>query len=229
MFIDFFCLYLSKDLAALIIPGGFSPDYLRRDKRVLDLVRGVTEAGKRYIIELVRGMMEAGKRDKILEFVRGITEAGKTEKRVIESRRGIMEAGKRDKGVLELVRGITEAGNIENSRSGFWIMFMIGGWKFKYHNIKSNYHTNMYCKKKIPLANHRQYENNTPLYCPQSKSLIQYIYCVYLYAILCYATLHKSSNQNFVSFRFTRSASVLPSTRPSLSLCPSVRKIWILS
>lgn len=33
-------------LDALIIPGGFSPDYLRRDKRILDLVKAMDDAGK---------------------------------------------------------------------------------------------------------------------------------------------------------------------------------------
>lgn len=35
-----------EDLDALIIPGGFAPDYLRRDRRVLEMVKGVTESGK---------------------------------------------------------------------------------------------------------------------------------------------------------------------------------------
>ncbi|XP_050408290.2 putative cysteine protease YraA [Patella vulgata] len=35
-----------QDLDALIIPGGFAPDYWRRDKRFLDLVKGVYEAGQ---------------------------------------------------------------------------------------------------------------------------------------------------------------------------------------
>ncbi|KAK6191419.1 hypothetical protein SNE40_003113 [Patella caerulea] len=35
-----------QDLDALIIPGGFAPDYWRRDKRFLDLVKGVYEAGR---------------------------------------------------------------------------------------------------------------------------------------------------------------------------------------
>ena len=33
-------------LDALIIPGGFSPDYLRRDKRILALVKAMDDAGK---------------------------------------------------------------------------------------------------------------------------------------------------------------------------------------
>ncbi|XP_063419081.1 general stress protein 18-like [Mytilus trossulus] len=35
-----------EDLDALIIPGGFAPDYWRRDKRFLDLVRNVYQSGK---------------------------------------------------------------------------------------------------------------------------------------------------------------------------------------
>ncbi|KAL4235321.1 hypothetical protein ACF0H5_006956 [Mactra antiquata] len=34
------------DLDALIIPGGFAPDYWRRDKRILDLVKAMDDAGK---------------------------------------------------------------------------------------------------------------------------------------------------------------------------------------
>lgn len=36
----------AKDLAALIIPGGFAPDYWRRDKRFLDLVKEVNALGR---------------------------------------------------------------------------------------------------------------------------------------------------------------------------------------
>ncbi|KAK3085081.1 hypothetical protein FSP39_023964 [Pinctada imbricata] len=36
----------AEDLAALIIPGGFAPDYWRRDKRFLDLVKQMYESGK---------------------------------------------------------------------------------------------------------------------------------------------------------------------------------------
>ncbi|XP_041350190.1 putative cysteine protease YraA [Gigantopelta aegis] len=36
----------TEDLLGLIIPGGFCPDYLRRDKRMLDLVKGLYEAGR---------------------------------------------------------------------------------------------------------------------------------------------------------------------------------------
>lgn len=35
-----------EDLAALIIPGGFAPDYWRRDKRFLDLVKNMYQSGK---------------------------------------------------------------------------------------------------------------------------------------------------------------------------------------
>ena len=35
-----------QDLDALVIPGGFAPDYWRRDKRFLDLVREMYESGK---------------------------------------------------------------------------------------------------------------------------------------------------------------------------------------
>ncbi|KAL3857815.1 hypothetical protein ACJMK2_012449 [Sinanodonta woodiana] len=36
----------AEDLVGLIIPGGFAPDYWRRDKRVLDLVRAMNDSGK---------------------------------------------------------------------------------------------------------------------------------------------------------------------------------------
>ena len=36
----------SKDVDAVIIPGGYAPDRMRRHKAMLDLVRGVFEAGK---------------------------------------------------------------------------------------------------------------------------------------------------------------------------------------
>ncbi|WP_243093524.1 type 1 glutamine amidotransferase domain-containing protein [Thermus thalpophilus] len=36
----------APELAGLLIPGGFAPDYLRRSPAVLDLVRRVAEAGK---------------------------------------------------------------------------------------------------------------------------------------------------------------------------------------
>ncbi|KAK7480043.1 hypothetical protein BaRGS_00028680 [Batillaria attramentaria] len=36
----------AEDLSALIIPGGWAPDYWRRDKRFLDLVTGVYQLGK---------------------------------------------------------------------------------------------------------------------------------------------------------------------------------------
>ncbi|XP_071093226.1 putative cysteine protease YraA [Haliotis cracherodii] len=35
-----------EDLSALIIPGGFCPDYLRRDKRMVDLVRNMYTSGR---------------------------------------------------------------------------------------------------------------------------------------------------------------------------------------
>ncbi|ESO91746.1 hypothetical protein LOTGIDRAFT_233342 [Lottia gigantea] len=35
-----------EDLDALIIPGGFAPDYWRRDQRFLSLVKGIYESGK---------------------------------------------------------------------------------------------------------------------------------------------------------------------------------------
>lgn len=35
-----------RDLAGLIIPGGYAPDRLRRSKEVLELVRAIDEAGK---------------------------------------------------------------------------------------------------------------------------------------------------------------------------------------
>ena len=35
-----------KDLDALIIPGGFAPDYWRRDKRFVQLVKTTCESGK---------------------------------------------------------------------------------------------------------------------------------------------------------------------------------------
>lgn len=34
------------DLAGLIVPGGFAPDRMRRDKAMLDLVRAINESGK---------------------------------------------------------------------------------------------------------------------------------------------------------------------------------------
>ncbi|PVD31435.1 hypothetical protein C0Q70_06847 [Pomacea canaliculata] len=34
-----------EELAALIIPGGFAPDYWRRDKRFLDLIRQMNDLG----------------------------------------------------------------------------------------------------------------------------------------------------------------------------------------
>jgi protease I len=37
---------LSKDFDALICPGGFCPDYLRRDKRFLDFIREMNTDGK---------------------------------------------------------------------------------------------------------------------------------------------------------------------------------------
>ncbi|XP_045192297.1 putative cysteine protease YraA [Mercenaria mercenaria] len=44
---DFGIDEISADgLDALIIPGGFSPDYLRRDKRILALVKAMDDAGK---------------------------------------------------------------------------------------------------------------------------------------------------------------------------------------
>jgi len=36
----------ANDFHGVIIPGGFSPDKLRRDNRVLDLVRQIAQAGK---------------------------------------------------------------------------------------------------------------------------------------------------------------------------------------
>ncbi|CAL1545480.1 unnamed protein product [Lymnaea stagnalis] len=36
----------AKDLCALIIPGGWAPDYWRRDKRFLDLIKDIDEQGK---------------------------------------------------------------------------------------------------------------------------------------------------------------------------------------
>lgn len=33
-------------LDALVIPGGFAPDYLRRDQRILDLIKMMADAGK---------------------------------------------------------------------------------------------------------------------------------------------------------------------------------------
>ncbi|KAK3595750.1 hypothetical protein CHS0354_025379 [Potamilus streckersoni] len=36
----------AEDLVGLIIPGGFAPDYWRRDKRILDLVRAMNDSGK---------------------------------------------------------------------------------------------------------------------------------------------------------------------------------------
>ena len=35
-----------QELAALIIPGGFAPDYWRRDKRFLDLVKNMYDSGR---------------------------------------------------------------------------------------------------------------------------------------------------------------------------------------
>ncbi|XP_025092245.1 uncharacterized protein LOC112562879 [Pomacea canaliculata] len=35
-----------EELAALIIPGGFAPDYWRRDKRFLDLIRQMNDLGR---------------------------------------------------------------------------------------------------------------------------------------------------------------------------------------
>ncbi|MFP4286741.1 MAG: type 1 glutamine amidotransferase domain-containing protein [Candidatus Izemoplasmataceae bacterium] len=37
---------LAKDYDALIIPGGFSPDYMRRTKETLDFVKAMHEEGK---------------------------------------------------------------------------------------------------------------------------------------------------------------------------------------
>ncbi|XP_052818103.1 putative cysteine protease YraA [Mya arenaria] len=36
----------ASDIDALIIPGGFAPDYWRRDQRILDLVRKIDKARK---------------------------------------------------------------------------------------------------------------------------------------------------------------------------------------
>ena len=36
---------LLQDLDALVIPGGFAPDYWRRDKRFVDLVKNCYELG----------------------------------------------------------------------------------------------------------------------------------------------------------------------------------------
>ncbi|XP_003387913.1 PREDICTED: uncharacterized protein LOC100638860 [Amphimedon queenslandica] len=36
----------AEDLSALIIPGGFAPDYWRRDQRFLDLVKTMFDSGK---------------------------------------------------------------------------------------------------------------------------------------------------------------------------------------
>jgi len=38
--------YVAADLAGIIAPGGWAPDKLRRDKKVLSLVREMDEAGK---------------------------------------------------------------------------------------------------------------------------------------------------------------------------------------
>ncbi len=38
--------YVAADLAGIIAPGGWAPDKLRRDKKVLSLVREMNEAGK---------------------------------------------------------------------------------------------------------------------------------------------------------------------------------------
>ena len=43
-------LIMFQDLSALIIPGGFAPDYWRRDKRFKDLVTGVYNLGKFYLL-----------------------------------------------------------------------------------------------------------------------------------------------------------------------------------
>lgn len=36
----------SKDFDALLVPGGFAPDYWRRDKRFVNFVREIHEQGK---------------------------------------------------------------------------------------------------------------------------------------------------------------------------------------
>ena len=43
---SFHTLINLQDLDALIIPGGFAPDYWRRDKRFVGLVRAMYESGK---------------------------------------------------------------------------------------------------------------------------------------------------------------------------------------
>jgi len=35
-----------NDLDCLVIPGGFAPDYMRRDKRILELTRSMVDSGK---------------------------------------------------------------------------------------------------------------------------------------------------------------------------------------
>lgn len=42
MFIEFSSF---QDIDALVIPGGFAPDYWRRDKRFVDLVKNTYELG----------------------------------------------------------------------------------------------------------------------------------------------------------------------------------------